>query len=46
MTFVTRYNGKVVSRTTPCPEDGQNRLGALHVTPDVQVLAVASKQLQ
>jgi len=45
-TFVARIDGKVVGYTSPCTEDGQRRLGALYVSPDVQGKGVGSKLLK
>ncbi len=45
-TFVARIDGKVVGYTSPCTEDGQRRLGALYVTPDVQGTGIGSKLLE
>ena len=45
-TFVARLDGKVVGYTSPCTEDGQRRLGALYVSPNVQGKGVGSKLLE
>ena len=44
-TFVARINGEVVGCTSPHTQDGQKRVGALYVSPDVQGKGIGSKLL-
>lgn len=43
ITFVARLDGKVVGYTQPCVEDGQRRLGAMYVSPEVQGHGIGAK---
>ena len=46
MTFVARLDGKVVGYTSPHISDGQHRLGALYVSPDIQGKGVGGQLLR
>jgi GNAT superfamily N-acetyltransferase len=46
VTFVARLNGKVVGFTAPCTEDGQRRVGAMYVAPDMQGQGIGGKLLK
>jgi RimJ/RimL family protein N-acetyltransferase len=46
MTFVARVDGTVVGYTSPHTTNGQKRIGALYVSPDMQGKGVGSQLLQ